>query len=137
MESLVTAILTSGWPWLILVIGAAVGLYYVSKALPTLRDTLLIPFAGWLKKISRRERDRIDSELADLRRQVDYLTKVVDELRARDHLNWAWIVNDQEWHRRVELEAIDQGWSLPRHVSYDEFREEWAKSHPMPTPYRV
>ena len=82
-----------------------------------------------LRKLSRKDRAVIDAELADLRRQVTHLTRVVADLRVRDEMTWQWVLTDQSWHREYELKAAEEGWTPITHVSYSDFREGWLKDH--------
>lgn len=144
MDDSWAAVIDKHWPWLIVVAAIVFGIPYTIKALQALKAFLYDPFLGWFKRASLREqrkiteeREKVVEDIADLQRQVLYLSQVVEELRWRDQMTWAWILSDQEWHRRAELEAIEKGYTLPDHVTYEDFRDEWTKTHPMPSPYRV
>lgn len=93
----------------------------------------VIPIMGrvWHRRAIRSsDAERLDGELADLRRIVLFQGKQLEELRNRDEMYWAWILIDQEYHREVEFMAITEGWKLPPHKSFMQFRDEWLSSHP-------
>ena len=127
------------WPWLILVGAVILGIPHLIKALKALKAFLWDPFVSYLRGADpfQREREQINAKIDDLESQVKFLIAQVAELRARDRMYWAWVIVDQEWHRRVELMAVENGWDLPDHISFDEFYEEWIKKHPMPSPYQI
>lgn len=135
MDDSWVSVLEHHWPWAIPILVLCIALGYVAKLIPAIQSGAG-RVAAWIKRASRREQEKIDARVADLEGQVQYLTEVVEELRARDRLNWAWILSDQEWHRKVELDAAAKGWDIPRHTSYEEFSDGWAKRHPMPKPYQ-
>lgn len=116
------------WPWLIPVVILG---FVLAKAVPVMRS-----IGNWIlsliKRLPQQERERVNAKIGDLEVTVNYLQLQIGELRYRDEMTWAWILSDQEWHRKVEFDAIDKGWELPPHVSYMEFREEWIKQHPSP-----
>lgn len=138
MEALVTAV-GAQWPWLILVAAVIFGIPHLIKAIKALKAFLWDPFVAYLRGADpfKREREKINAKIGDLESQVKFLIAQVAELRARDRMYWAWVIVDQEWHRRVELMAVERGWDLPPHISFDEFYEEWIKKHPMPSPYQI
>lgn len=93
----------------------------------------MIPVMGrvWRRRAIRSDDAlRLDGELTDLRRIVDFQGAQLEELRNRDEMYWAWILTDQEYHRQVEFMAIDKGWVLPPHLSFMQFRDRWLASHP-------
>lgn len=117
------------WPWAVLIVALIGAVAYGAKALTTVKDAVLAPLGSWLKKISRRERDRIDSELADLRRQVEYLAQQVGDMRLRDECYWEFVIHVQDHQRRRTLLAIENNWDLPEHHPFMDFREAWLKQH--------
>ncbi len=134
-------VVDSHWPWLIIVGVIVLGIPYVIKSLRALKDFLWAPFIAYLKRAGEVERNRLETErqeinskIADLETQVQHLVEQVAELRYRDRMYWAWVVSDQEWHRRLELMAVEKGWDLPPHISFDDFYDEWNKKHPQPKP---
>ncbi|AEK08888.1 NrdH [Mycobacterium phage SirDuracell] len=126
------------WPWLILVAVFIMLIPQAVKAIETVKG-LLAPLFERLTPAAKRKdrRDDINAKVADLEAQVTFLTEQVANLRARDRMYWAWVISDQEWHRKVELEAAERGWELPHHVSFDEFYDEWIIQHPIPRPYQL
>lgn len=92
----------------------------------------MIPVMGkiWHRRAIRSDDAlRLDGELADLRRQVVFQGRQLEELRNRDEMYWAWILSDQEWHRREEFRAISEQRVLTPHVSFMQFRDGWLASH--------
>lgn len=137
------AVIDKHWPWLILVVVLVACVFYGAKAIVTLKGAIYTPVREWLHHFGRREqnridaeRDRIDAELEDLRRQVSYQGQQLAELRYRDEMTWSWVLSDQEWHRAFEFKAAQEGWKYPQHVSYMEYRESWMKLHPQPVDYK-
>lgn len=94
-----------------------------------IRDSVWAPFVLHLRKVTRKDKEYIDAELEDLRRQVAHLTRVVSELRVRDEMTWQWVLTDQSWHREYELDCAEKGIEPRVHVSYADFRERWLKDH--------
>lgn len=93
----------------------------------------VIPVMGkvWHRRAVRsNDALRLDGELADLRRIVDFQGRQLQELRDRDEMYWAWILTDQEWHRREEFRAVSESRTLEPHVSFMTFRDRWLASHP-------
>lgn len=93
----------------------------------------MIPVMGkvWRRRAIRSDdATRLDGELKDLRRQVTFLTRQLDELRNRDEMYWAWVLLDQDWHRREEFRAVSENRTLEPHVSYMQFRDQWIATHP-------
>ena len=125
------------WPWLILVAAVILGIPYAVKAMKTLKTFLWDPFVRHIRGIdpSEREREEINAKIADLEQQVSFLVEQVGELRYRDRMYWAWVVQDQAWHRDAELLAVERSWNLPPHISFDDFYDEWTKTHPPAKPY--
>ncbi|TDH56702.1 hypothetical protein E2F47_06115 [Mycobacterium eburneum] len=117
------------WSWLLGAVGFVALIAYAATSLRSVHSDVLKPVVAHARRLSRRDRDRLDSELADLRRQVDYLTGEVAQLRTSDQIYWAWIVYDQKWHRQLELDAAAGGHEIPRHESFYEFRERWKREH--------
>jgi hypothetical protein len=117
--------------WAILpVIGVAFIIWVLSKLAGAHAGVAkLIPVFGKIWH-ARANRPDIDAELADLRRQVEFQGKQLEELRNRDEMYWAWILMDQEWHRAVEFAAVTNDWKLPPHISFMQFRDGWLASHP-------
>jgi len=108
----------------------AMGLYILSKLSKAHEGVAkLIPVLGkyWRQKGS--DHDRVDAELADLRRQVQFLTLQLGELRVRDEMYWAWILSDQEWHRNHEFEAAKLGYQTIPHTPFMQFRERWLDAN--------
>lgn len=92
----------------------------------------MIPVMGkvWRRRAVRSDDAlRLDGELADLRRIVDFQGKQLEELRNRDEMYWAWILSDQEWHRHDEFEAASVGRTIVPHISFMQFRDSWLASH--------
>lgn len=84
---------------------------------------------GPLGRFWRARRTISRAEVDDLQRQVAYLKRQVDELRARDECNWEYVLVDQDYHRRLEFLAAERGWRIPAHLSYMEHRDAWLKKH--------
>lgn len=118
------------WPWLIPVV--IVG-YLLIKGGPTIKAFIWNPLIDFVQRLPQRASERVDAELEDLHRQVEFLTEQIAELRIRDELYWNFILMDQEYHRRLEFAAAEKGWDIPRHVPFMSFRDEWLKRHPTPT----
>ncbi|WP_396909541.1 hypothetical protein [Mycolicibacterium sp.] len=127
------------WPWLILVAAVILGIPYAIKSAKALRDFLWSPFVAHVRGINPTDRERaeINAKIADLEQQVQFLVEQVAELRYRDRMYWAWVIEDQAYHRDVELMAVEKGWDLPRHRSFDDFYDEWVSKHPAPKSYRT
>ena len=73
-----------------------------------------------------------DSNLwvVDLRRQVNALDVAVSELRKRGRIVDAFLVYDEEWHRRELLAIAADGLRIPEvHKSYLEFEYAWLVAH--------
>jgi len=101
----------------------------------------LIPVLGkrWRARATSDGRDhlRIDSELKDLRRQINFLNVQLTELRVRDEMYWAWILSDQEWHRQHEFDAAQRGHETNPHVSFMDFRDQWMRRYGTTTSSRI
>ncbi|MCG7607065.1 hypothetical protein [Mycobacterium sp. CnD-18-1] len=132
------AAVISQWPWLVLLAVFIFGIPHAVKAAKALKTFLWDPFITYLRGIDplSEEREQVNARIDDLQKQVDFLNEQVGELRYRDRMYWAWVVSDQEYHRRIELMAVEHSWELPVHISFDEFYDEWTRKHPMPKPYQ-
>lgn len=136
MDDSWAAVIENHWPWLIPVIVLGAIALYVVKAFPIMQG---IGRSFKLRFFPSNERSRhaVAVRVDDLEKTVLYLQLQIGELRYRDEMTWAWILSDQDWHRKVEFLAVEKGWDLPQHISYMEFREEWIKLHPIPELYKV
>lgn len=126
------------WPWLVLVGVLVLGVPHAVKAAKALKEFLWDPFVKYLRGASTAQLDgeKINAKIQGLQDQIQYLTDQVAELRYRDRMYWSWVLSDQAWHRDVELLAIESGWRLPVHISFDEFYDDWSQKHPAPKPYQ-
>ena len=72
-------------------------------------------------------RDRLASDAwtADLRRQIAALDEAVTGLRRRDQIVDAFLVYDEEWHRRDLLGRGNDSYEPAPHKSYLEFEADW------------
>lgn len=109
----------------VMLIIAVVGTYVLSR----FEGSRYLPVIGKavsaLFDVRSRRDNEVDADLADLRRQVEFLEFQLQELRVRDEMYWAWILQDQEWHRRYEFTAAERGWATIPHISFMEFRDRW------------
>lgn len=144
MSSEWVTVIGTQWPWLILVAAFILGVPYAIKSLRALKDFLWNPFIAYLKRASEAEQQRmeidaakVDARIEGLEGQVAFLLEQVGELRYRDRMYWAWVVIDQQWHRDLELLAVEKGWDLPPHITFDEFHDDWAAKHPMPKSFQI
>ncbi|WPH57664.1 hypothetical protein [Mycobacterium phage WXIN] len=126
------------WPWLVLVAIFVLGVPHVVKAIRTLKGFLWDPFVAYMRGASplKLDGEKINAKILGLEEQIRYLTDQVSELRWRDRMYWSWVLSDQSWHRDVELLALEHGWQLPVHISFDAFYDDWLQKHPAPTPYQ-
>lgn len=112
-----------GWAAAAVLVGGGL-IWALSKLGPALGASKWVP--GWLRRRrNQKKADRVDAELGDLRRQVEFLTRQIEELRTRDEMYWSWILMDQEWHRRYEFECVKAGVQTVPHVPFMEFRDGW------------
>ena len=127
-----------GWSWPIIIAGL-VG-FFLFQAIQAFEGVSKI-FGPVGRKIYDRK-TRLSAkraglqqwELADLRRQVEFLSRAVDELRNRDEMNWAFTLSDTQWHRNYEFFCADKGVIPMPRVSYMEFRDKWLRER---TPERL
>ena len=73
-----------------------------------------------------KERSRSDAWSNDLKRQVDSLDKAVKELRRRNQIVDAYLVYDEDWHRKEMLAFGADGYIMAPHKSYLEFEQDWV-----------
>lgn len=123
-------LISERWPWLILVGLAIIGTPHAIKSLKALKGFFWDPFVAHVRGVMPRE--DVEVRIADLEEQVKFLVEQVADLRYRDRMYWAWVLKDQEWHRETELLAVEMGWPLPKHQSFDDFYEHWTEKHPPP-----
>lgn len=71
------------------------------------------------------------AEMRDMRRRIDYLDDQIRALRYRDECYFAYILEDQEYHNRVELIALQAGYRLEKHPSFLVFRDGWMKDRDL------
>lgn len=119
-------LLSAHWPDLTAVAVLCYFLYIVTRALAGISDTfskVLGPLGAWW----RNRRVISNSVLDDLSARVTYLDTQVKVLRYRDECYFAYMLTDQEWHRKHELLAAENGWNFDRHITFLEFRERWLK----------
>lgn len=111
------------WPTPAVVLAALFIVYHVVRF-------LALTF-GWgmgaLGTFWRTRRSITDGEIIDLKKRVTYLDGQVASLRYRDECYFAYMLSDQEWHRKHELKAAAQGWTFDRHITFLEFRDQWMK----------
>lgn len=119
------------WVWPIIVIGIAA--LFAFHAIQSF-EGVAKAFGGLGRKIYDRKTQRAAKraglqqwELADLRRQLEFLSKSIEELRDRDEMTWAWILSDQEWHRNYEFLCAERGAVPMPRVSFMEFRTRWLR----------
>ena len=121
-----------GWLAALLIVVAVCG-WALSKLAGAYEGVAkVIPVFGriWRRRAMRNDdARRLDAELADLRRIVDFQGKQLEELRNRDEMYWAWILTDQEWHRREEFKAVSENRTLEPHLSFMQFRDNWLATH--------
>lgn len=82
---------------------------------------------GPVGKFWRMRRTISQAEAQDMRQRILYLDEQVRALRFRDECYFAYMVYDQEYHRKAELTAAEFGWILDKHVTFLEFRQRWVK----------
>lgn len=117
--------------WLAGAIAVVVFLVYTVTKLAGVHEGVIAMWPkvkGWLSVRGRDNADRnasVDYQIADLWRQVKFLEEQLSELRLRDECYWAWILSDQEWHRKYEFKAMELGWETIPHLSFMEFRDMW------------
>lgn len=120
-----------GWAWPILVAGTVA--FFIWQAIQAYEG-----FAKIFGPIGRKLYDRKTTqaakraglqhwELADLRRQVEFLGEAIEDLRDRDEMSWAFVLSDQEWHRNYEFMCAERGAVPMPRVSFMEFRTKWLK----------
>lgn len=61
----------------------------------------------------------------DLKRQVESLSNAVAGLRRRNQIVDAYLLYDEEWHRRELLVTAGSDNPLTPHISFLEFEENW------------
>lgn len=117
--------------WVTFLVAGTAALAYITAKVSHSQDgvrRLWSKLTDWLESKSREEQRRnrdVDFQIADLWRQVQFLEEQLAELRLRDEMYWAWILTDQEWHRRYEFHAAEQGLGTIPHISFMDFRERW------------
>lgn len=75
-----------------------------------------------------REQHSSDAWNADLKRQVDALDKAVIDLRRRGQIVDAYLVYDEDWHRRELLAYGTTGYEPLQHRSFLEFEADWLSA---------
>lgn len=114
------------WPTLAAVATFIIGMYYCAKFLALTSEAVSQAF-GPLGKYWQARRLISHTEADDLRRRLQYLAEQVRALRHRDECYFSYTLYDHEWHRKHELLAITNGWILPPHTSFPEYRATWMK----------
>ena len=61
-----------------------------------------------------------------LREEVSALSSRVDDLQRRDEVYWAYVMYDEEWHRKYDMELLAAAKIQIRHLTFLEFREKWS-----------
>ena len=72
-----------------------------------------------------RDRSDPDAWTQDLQRQVDALDTAVRDLRRRNQITDAYLVYDEEWHRRDLLRFGTPDYAPAAHKSFLEFEADW------------
>lgn len=80
---------------------------------------------GALGTYWRTRRAISNAEADDMRRQIVALNGRVETLFWRDQCYFAYILADQAWHHRVELDAAARGLAVEPHQPFMEFRDRW------------
>ncbi len=82
----------------------------------------------WRTQADKRQ-VRITGEIGALREEVDSLSAKVNNLRVKDEIAWAYVIYDEEWHRRLDFEAVQHNSVPVPHISFPEFRVRWLREH--------
>lgn len=113
------------WPTLTLLLVGLFSIYHVVRFLS-------LTF-GWgmgaVGKYWRTRRQISDAKVVDLEKRIVYLDDRVSTLEYRDECYFAYMLIDQEWHRRHELRAKQYGWDFEHHITFLEFRDQWIREH--------
>lgn len=121
------------WPTLAGVVPILLIAYYFVKFLATAYEPVARIFGRvgrkWRASAERKQR-LTAGELGLLRDEVASLSRKVYELERRDAIYWEYVMYDQEWHREVQVQAVEQNWNVKRHLSFLEFRAKWNRENP-------
>ena len=66
------------------------------------------------------------SEMRDMRSRIDYLDDQIRALRYRDQCYFEYVIYIEDYNRKVELEAVRLGFTLPKRRSFLQFRDDWV-----------
>lgn len=67
------------------------------------------------------------ADLKDMRDRIDYLDSQLHALRYRDECYFAYVIYDTEYHRREQIAASTNGWTIEPHTTFLSFRDRWMK----------
>lgn len=121
-------VVVTHWP-VIGMVGAVLFCAYLGTRTLALTVDWIGDALGPLGKFWRSRRTISRAEIDDLQRRITYLDSQVRALRYRDEVYAAFTLLDQQYHHRLELLAVENGWKIDRHVSFLEFRDRWMKDH--------
>lgn len=110
------------WPTAAVVLVSLFSVYHVIRFVVLTFDVSLGP----LGKYWRTRRIISDTKINDMEKRITYLDGQVAALRYRDECYFAYMLADQEWHRKHELKAKEHGWDFEKHVTFLEFRDQWV-----------
>lgn len=153
MSELVSLLKDMGWSW---VLWLVVGLFVVKSVVDMAAETWepMRKALGWYGRriTERRERREAQAETlaavlaenAALKAQLaakpdpstEHLAATVEQLAAqlrivrwRAEMTDAYLVDDADYHRAVELSGAE---GLPPHTPFPEFERHWRTTHPRP-----
>lgn len=153
MNDLINVLDRVGWSWVLWVVVA----FFVFKSVVDMAAETWEPIrkalGGYGRWITRRrerresraetitalraENDNLKALLAakpdvfneHLAATVDQLAKQLRIVRWRAEMTDAYLIDDADYHRNVELSGLS---GLPAHTPFPEFERRWEESHPRP-----
>jgi len=123
-------------PWLLIVIVVVSIVGWILRILndwSPLVKKLLGPLGRhWAEKSARRF-IRSGADYENMNKQILYLYGRVTHLEYEEQLNHTFRIEDETWHRKVDLKFAGSD-DIPRRRTYDEFRAEYERLHPYRRP---
>lgn len=117
-------LLAEHWPVLSLAALLLFGVYMCVRFVAlAFRDSL-----GPIGEYFRTRRAITAADRDDMIARIKYMDEQVRALRYRDECYFAYMLVDQEWHRKHELMAAQFGWAFDPHITFLEFRDAWMKA---------
>lgn len=122
-------------PWLLVVIVIASIIGWILRILndwsPIVKK-ILGPLGTYWSEKSARRFIRSGADYENMNKQILYLFGRVHFLEYESQLDHTFRVEDENWHRRVDLKLAGEG--LEHRKAYDEFRRDYEARFPYRKP---